>query len=718
MYRILKNLLVVLLIFYSMVTQSSADTISTHWGGNAEMVYDTGFMHMLRRTGDGGVGLFDIELVQNDAPGAGLSEKGVTTDTVWGDKRARKILMLDDPRAEKAYFVYYFTRKGSHPLVFSVNGKQSQVDVWDRTTCHLSYRWTEFPVEWLKKGRNVIEFACPGAATEKEGWTFYLARADEFEHGGGDPADVGKTSFVSTDGGESWKESPFGPLGQTRAEYSVRISLNRYVSRGWLATPVIDIWRGDDDGFIVPIRVFKKIQVSIQADVPDGSGVEYFMRTGISPDPFATGWGPYIPLGEGGNIDAEYTDRDVNGRYIQIRADLSTTNPLVTPIVRNISVDTELQEGMPRHNSLHVVRTENPVIKYPSVPWKWEPADRKEFAELKERENLDGVVAGAQTQFGLITRLLEYATTRVTRKYGTPLPDYPGWDALSIADRIDKHGSVGMCIQFNNFLNGLCMAYGMQARLINVMNHEIAEVWSDDYGKWVYLEASYANHYLVDEESGTPMSMLELHNTHLDYYYGDRAIDWMNELTSSSYAEKVLKEREDKPPVLRSSTTYHQNESLAYKGFLHAQFMRVLPRNNFYEEFWPMPLNHGSGWWPWDGYVNWYDERTPPHRTHSWHTDRPRDIWPDLNLVHIDAATGHSNKFLYLRFETYAPNFSHYEVNVNDSGWEKVSGDRWTWVLESGRNILRVRTVNDAGVHGKASYAEVSKANVPLTDLY
>ena len=34
--------------------------------------------------------------------------------------------------------------------------------------------------------------------------------------GGGDPKDVGKTSFKSIDGGETWKESPFGPLGQTR----------------------------------------------------------------------------------------------------------------------------------------------------------------------------------------------------------------------------------------------------------------------------------------------------------------------------------------------------------------------------------------------------------------------------------------------------------------------------------------------------------------------
>ena len=52
-----------------------------------------------------------------------------------------------------------------------------------------------------------------------------------------DPADVGKTSFKSKDGGESWKESPFGPLGQTRAEYTIRLSLDRYVSEGMAGQP-------------------------------------------------------------------------------------------------------------------------------------------------------------------------------------------------------------------------------------------------------------------------------------------------------------------------------------------------------------------------------------------------------------------------------------------------------------------------------------------------
>ncbi len=48
----------------------------------------------------------------------------------------------------------------------------------------MSFIWTDFPGEWLKKGKNVIELFSPEAASESEGWRVHLARADEFEHGG------------------------------------------------------------------------------------------------------------------------------------------------------------------------------------------------------------------------------------------------------------------------------------------------------------------------------------------------------------------------------------------------------------------------------------------------------------------------------------------------------------------------------------------------------
>jgi len=686
--------------------KADAEKVTTSWGGDAEMVYDTGFMQMLMRAGDGGVSLFNMELVANDAPGAGFSEKGVTSDVIWGRNRARKILYLEDPRAFGAWLVIFTYHQGKYPLKFSVNGEQSQVDNWNPKVNQETYRYAEFPVEWLKKGKNTIELYCPEAASPEEGWEIYIARADEFEAGGGDPADVGKTSFKSTDGGESWKESPFGPLGQTRAEYSVRISLDRYVSSGWLASPVIDLWRGDSKDVIVPFREIRKMRLRIDSRVPEGTKVEYYFRKGTDPNPFAESWEPYQLIGEGERLDFETGGADLNRRYVQFRVELSTSNPLKSPVVESARLTAELNQRVPLHRNIKVLEADNPVIRYSSLDWEWEKADRPEFKKLRELENLDEVIAGSRTEFDAQVKLLDYVTKRW--RHTGPLPEYPGWDALSIINRINNAGGGGMCIQFNNTLAGLCMAYGWQARLVNVVGHEICEVWNDEFGKWIFLDADYVDHYNYDPETCEPLNMLELHRRYLDYYFPDRPIDWMKDLIT------WMKLRDDDPPpVKRGSLTNHKNCQLS--GFINAAFMRIIPRNNWYEKPYPRPLSHGSSWWPWDGYVNWYDDRTPPKRQYSYHTDRPRDMWPDLNLVHVDVTSTFGNDRLFLRFETYTPNFSHYEINVDDTGWKKV-GERWTWLLQSGRNTIRVRAVNKLGARGKPSSFVVNHADAPLAE--
>jgi hypothetical protein len=683
----------------------SAERVTTTWNWDAQKIYDEGFMHLCMKNG-GGVCIFNMELLQNDAPGAGNSENGPWNDVIWGKNRGRKILNLDDPRAHKAYVPFFAARQGRPPLRFTVNGNTVECANWSKTPARSeSYRWIEFPAEWLKKGRNVIEMACPEADSAGAGWTIYMARADEFEKGGGNPADVGKTSFKSTDGGESWKESPFGPLGQDRCEYTVRISMDRHLKTGWLASPVIDLWKGDSPDFIVRQHVLRKITLGLRSGVPAGTTVDYYMRKGVDPDPFSAKWGEYELIGNGPALDLAIDGARINRRYIQLRAVLATTNPLVSPTVESMSVAAELEEPfpVPLHKNIVVLEADNPPIKYSSINWEWEPWDRPEFAELRMRENLDKVVEGSLTQFDAQVRLLDYATKRW--RWVSPMPEYPGWDALSIADRIDNLGGGGMCIQFNLFLGGLLQAYGWQSRHVNIIGHEVCEVWNDEYGKWIYLDASLVNHYAYDPKTGEPQSMLDLHYLFVDRYFKDKPIDWMVDHTSTQkYDPKTS-------PVQRGTIGDHP--SIGHDGFNHAAFMRMIPRNNWYEKPYPRPLTHGNSQWPWDSYINWYDEKTPPKRQYSWHTDRPRDMWPDLNRVHVDATQGFGNDRLFLRFETYTPSFSHFELNHNDNGWVKVA-DHWTWFLGSGLNELRVRAVSKLGVKGHPSRIVLNHANNPL----
>ncbi len=163
------------------------------------------------------------------------------------------------------------------------------------------------------------------------------------------------------------------------------------------------------------------------------------------------------------------------------------------------------------------------------------------------------------------------------------------------------------------------------------------------------------------------------------------------------------------PGLERGSLSHHSRGYLG--GFASGGMVRYMTRNNYYDKTCPLPLTHGMGIWPWNGYVNWYDDQTPVQRQYTWHTDRKRDLWPTLNTVHIHATSGPPKDRLFLEFETYTPNFSHLEVNTNDTGWREVSAN-WTWFLRSGRNSLKVRSVSKMGVAGKPSTIELNYADV------
>jgi hypothetical protein len=665
--------------------------VRTTYGPDLLSIYETGFAEGVMKNGSG-VSLFDMELIENDGPGSGYSEKGVCIDHVYGQSRARKILYLSDPRSLKSWLVIYTSQFGRFPLSFSINGHPSRLSLWDTTKNSESYRWVEFPAAWLKSGENTIELSCPEAGTEEEGWAICLSRADEFAEGGGDPKPVGKTSLKSFDGGKSWKQSPFGPGQNERAEYTIRLSLDRYLRSGWLATPVVDLWKGSGNEAIVPQRELRKLKISLRSEVPPGTSVTLWMRTSTAPSPFSNEWSPYFRVGQGAGIETALEGGKINRRYVQLKAVLETQNPEVSPALRSLQLEAELVQRV-KNPIVFVAEIDNPTLRYSSLPWEWEKSDRPELQIVRERENLDELLAGRRTQFEALVRLLDYANKRW--RGGSSRIEYPRWDALSILARIDKAGQGGMCLHYNNVLGGLGLAFGWQFRHLNIAGHEIVEVWSDDFGKWVFLDAyEPQNSYFCDPDTGEPLSTLELHQRYLKLFYPDRPIDWLNDSLSKSVpADTAL-------PVLRGSPD--AGRRAAPMGLLQASFMRLIPRNNWYEKPFPRPANHGESQWPWTGYVNWYDERTPRFRQYPWHTDRVADFWPDLNRVHITPTKAADQNRLYLYFETYTPNFSHFEVNVDDTGWKKTA-ERWTWYLHSGRNTLLARAVSQAHIAGKAS---------------
>ena len=69
--------------------------------------YETGFAKGVMRDGDKAVRLWNRQLIENDAPGAGTSNKGAFMEPVYGDRVIKKLLTVGDPRCDEAHVVIF-----------------------------------------------------------------------------------------------------------------------------------------------------------------------------------------------------------------------------------------------------------------------------------------------------------------------------------------------------------------------------------------------------------------------------------------------------------------------------------------------------------------------------------------------------------------------------------------------------------------------------------
>ena len=92
------------------------------------------------------------------------------------------------------------------------------------------------------------------------------------------------------------------------------------------------------------------------ADTPAGTAIQMSVRTGGSPDPTDATWSAWQSIAAPGPLS-------VSGRYIQYRASLSSTDPKITPAVRDVIVTTG---HAPTANPDSIVVPENGSLTLPA----------------------------------------------------------------------------------------------------------------------------------------------------------------------------------------------------------------------------------------------------------------------------------------------------------------------------------------------------------------
>jgi hypothetical protein len=724
--------------FFALGTSSAAPRSLTVTSAlTATTAYDEGFArNLMRAPGGGGIVLEDDDLIEDDSPGAGTSEKGCSVEELYRGVQARKTFRLEDPRAFDAHLVLYMVpknsvRKKQAPFTLLFNGTKIEtppLPLHEEGVWH----WVNIPVTLLRKGENTAIVGCD--APKGQGYDLLMARADEYEKGGGlapsgenaslfNPGEldlvrdessgrtllvsIGKNSAKSTDGGKTWVRMKLGATNDVVGEYTMRLNLHRYRTEGRLTSPCIDLWEGLPGADpIKPRCAVSGLSLTFEGETPPGTSILWQVRASDSPDLLSAEWGEFTTAGSGERVEVNRDGSEK--RYLQWRALLSTQDKLNTPVVRNVKVVRTLAYDE-KDKRLYVTRSENVRQHYSSFEFSYEKWDEPKLKVLRARLGLDSLLADADGDWEKINRVRHHVSKQWYHQ--VPYPNYPAWDALEILDRRDKLGVGGMCVQFSQVFIQSLLSLGYQARFVMAFCHEIAEVYVDELGKWVLVDPeSVFDAYEYDTGTGMPVNCLEQHHWFLSEYgfSADHPIEWMTPKPWAYYDGAIAPG--PRPPLDFSTFTGWINDpgKPDYPP-LHrlSGLIRIRLRNNWFSQPYPRPVNQGMEYWPWNGFLNWYDPATPRLLQYSLHSDRESDFYPTMNRVEYGLTHTEHEDEAEVRMITFTPNFDRFEISIDGSEWTE-SPPQFTWKFrKSALNTLSMRTRNKFGLAGKPSFVEI-----------
>lgn len=677
---------------------------------------------------DHGFALKDMVLVEDEA--AAIGKPRGATDRSWFERlhkgiRIRKDLVLDDARAFSGYLVFNGLEavNNDEPLRISVNGVEflrpgskfahpfAREYFTREWTAHADFdNWfrVEIPVGALKKGINEIQL---WAESEAPSWEIMVASDNEYATGSTTELHHPNRSAKTRDAGRTWDFDRLGWKDEIDGEYVVRLSLDRYVPEGAYISPVIDLAELPGKEAIKRLLALDEAEVAWDVDLPEGTTAEISAQLGSGPVPGSSGWtAPVLVQG------LKQTWAFPPGRYLQFKVVMKTGNPLATPVFKGVSIRTKARPPASGTGTVvKMVDSRNPEIIRPSVRFTHE-----DFAKLRPwrtKFELDKVTAGAATEFEKQLRLMRWA-------YEIPIkgldPYRWRYDDLPILKR-DAHGEIlmdtafeekgrrrgGHCLYSNLTLIGACLAMGYPARWVNISTmstygHEVAEVWSNEFNKWVFLDAT-RDYYIYDPETGIPMSLIEINGRLSEIM--PRPVTWEFPLKwlvpDVSLANRVRIAYREGKNKFSVKDEQHGPELLLYKGHLNMAL-----RNDFASRPTPVPWRLSSNW---GGplFYGYFDEKFPPKREYALHTDRWQDFNPPLNQAHLTLSETATPGVLRVDADTETPFFQAFLVQVDSGAWTENPSSSFSWPLHEGLNTLAVRARNTAGVMGPPSVISV-----------
>jgi hypothetical protein len=312
---------------------------------------------------------------------------------------------------------------------------------------------------------------------------------------------------------------------------------------------------------------------------------------------------------------------------------------------------------------------------------------------LRDEYELDQVVEGEPGEFRRMLKLRHWIHTR------WPIDNSQQFsgDAFEILEKA-RAGAGFNCSHSMAVQQAVMSSVGYVARNLGVdCNHEelgrsahhgVNEVWSNEYARWVLLDAKYDIHF---ERNGVPLSALDLHEA-------VRADGGKGVVKVQGVDRRAVPMRAPEYPENGISNYWWVSFHVRQDPFSHPHWsggnrLVVLDNAAFRETTWHR--DRGAGLTEHWAYAA--GAFIPTHRHQIEWT-------PGVTDLRVrQAAPGE----LDVTLRSATPNFDAYVVRINSGEPEATAKGRLRWKLQPGENTLQVRSRNLFGVEGPPVTATV-----------
>ena len=341
------------------------------------------------------------------------------------------------------------------------------------------------------------------------------------------------------------------------------------------------------------------------------------------------------------------------------------------------------------------LKADIPLAVRSYVPFEAASFTDESLATLRHQYLLDKVVAGGRDEWQSQLLLKEWVHKAIPG--GSPKISYN--NALQILEHAGR-GEAFWCTHYTITYAECAAALGWQARKIGVdrkhgqegmgsSHHGVAEVWSNQFRKWVVIDAQSNLHF---EKAGIPLSAWEIRAEWLKD--GGRSVDHV--------VGVPLKAVKKNPAIVwwnhaedETSTyfwIYLEDRLLAKGGAGAGPPKLILPEDEA------------------NANAIWYQNSDPDTKGSELHqgylrnrflpTRRIEDVYWTVGIVET-TITGATPGSIQLSLDSYCPNRVGYEVSLDGVRWLPVKDERnLDWPLQPNWNSLRLRTVAKGNVKG------------------